>query len=47
MAAFAFVFLEWKGRALLLSIITVPVLAFYLSLQKAFVGSIASTGIKG
>ncbi len=30
-----------------LSVITVPVLAFYLILQRAFVSSIASTGVKG
>lgn len=51
MAAFAVVFLEWKGRALLPPIILatflVPVLAFYPSLQKAFTAGIASTGIRG
>ena len=27
--------------------ITMPVLAFYLLLQRAFIASIASTGVKG
>ena len=30
-----------------LSLITVPVLAFYLVLQRAVFASIASTGVKG
>jgi multiple sugar transport system permease protein len=30
-----------------LSLITIPVLIFYLVLQRAFISSIASTGIKG
>jgi len=30
-----------------LSMITVPVLVFYLFLQRAFIASIASTGVKG
>jgi len=30
-----------------LSIITIPVLVFYLFLPRAFIASIASTGIKG
>jgi multiple sugar transport system permease protein len=30
-----------------LTIITIPVLAFYLVLQRAFIASIASTGVKG
>jgi multiple sugar transport system permease protein len=30
-----------------LTLITIPVLAFYLALQRAFIASIASTGIKG
>lgn len=29
------------------SIITIPVLILYLSLQRAFITSIATTGIKG
>ena len=37
----------WGEIMAYLSIITVPVLAFYLSLQRAFIASIASTGIKG
>lgn len=38
---------EWGEVMAYLSIITVPVLAFYLSLQRAFIASVASTGIKG
>jgi multiple sugar transport system permease protein len=30
-----------------LSLITIPVLVFYLVLQRAFISSIASTGLKG
>jgi multiple sugar transport system permease protein len=37
----------WGEIMAYLSIITVPVLAFYLYLQKAFIASIASTGVKG
>lgn len=37
----------WGEVMAYLSIITVPVLAFYLVLQRAFISSIASTGIKG
>lgn len=37
----------WGEIMAYLTIITVPVLAFYLVLQKAFIASIASTGIKG
>ena len=37
----------WGEIMAYLSVITVPVLAFYLSLQRAFIASIASTGIKG
>lgn len=37
----------WGEIMAYLSIITVPVLAFYLSMQRAFIASIASTGIKG
>ena len=37
----------WGDVMAYLSIITVPVLAFYLLLQRAFISSIASTGIKG
>lgn len=37
----------WGEVMAYLSIITVPVLAFYLYLQKAFIASIASTGVKG
>ena len=38
---------EWGEVMAYLSIITIPVLAFYLSLQRAFIASVASTGIKG
>lgn len=37
----------WGEIMAYLTIITVPVLAFYLAMQKAFIASIASTGIKG
>lgn len=37
----------WGEVMAYLTIITVPVLAFYLSLQRAFIASVASTGIKG
>ena len=37
----------WGEVMAYLSRITVPVLAFYLYLQKAFIASIASTGVKG
>lgn len=37
----------WGDVMAYLSIITIPVLAFYLALQRAFISSIASTGIKG
>jgi multiple sugar transport system permease protein len=37
----------WGEVMAYLSMITVPVLAFYLFLQRAFISSIASTGIKG
>ena len=37
----------WGEIMAYLSMITVPVLAFYLVLQRAFIASIASTGIKG
>tara|TARA_A100001234_G_C12560134_1_gene357014 strand:+ start:35 stop:910 length:876 start_codon:yes stop_codon:yes gene_type:complete len=39
--------IAWGEIMAYLSFITIPVLAFYISLQKAFVTSIASTGIKG
>jgi len=39
--------IAWGEIMAYLSTITLPVLAFYLSLQRAFVESIASTGIKG
>ncbi len=38
---------EWGELMAYLSVITIPVLIFYLSLQRAFMESIASTGIKG
>jgi multiple sugar transport system permease protein len=37
----------WGEVMAYLSLITVPVLAFYLVLQRAFIASIASTGVKG
>ena len=37
----------WGEIMAYLTIITVPVLAFYLILQRAFIASIASTGVKG
>ncbi|MCY3878863.1 MAG: carbohydrate ABC transporter permease [Rhodobacteraceae bacterium] len=37
----------WGEIMAYLTIITVPVLAFYLMLQRAFIASIASTGVKG
>jgi multiple sugar transport system permease protein len=37
----------WGEVMAYLTLITVPVLAFYLILQKAFIASIASTGVKG
>ena len=38
---------QWGEIMAYLTLITVPVLIFYLSLQRAFIESIASTGIKG
>jgi multiple sugar transport system permease protein len=37
----------WGEVMAYLTIITLPVLAFYLVLQRAFIASIASTGVKG
>ncbi len=37
----------WGEVMAYLTIITIPVLAFYLVLQKAFIASVASTGVKG
>jgi multiple sugar transport system permease protein len=37
----------WGEIMAYLSLITAPVLAFYLVLQRAFISSIASTGVKG
>lgn len=37
----------WGELMAYLSVITVPVLTFYLVLQRAFISSIASTGVKG
>ncbi|MEO5806503.1 carbohydrate ABC transporter permease [Devosia sp.] len=39
--------IAWGEVMAYLSLITIPVLAFYLFLQRAFIASIASTGIKG
>ena len=37
----------WGPTLAYLSFITIPVLAFYLMLQRAFIASIAQTGVKG
>lgn len=37
----------WGEVMAYLTVITIPVLAFYLALQRAFIASIASTGVKG
>ena len=37
----------WGEVMAYLTVITVPVLAFYLSLQRVFIASVASTGVKG
>lgn len=37
----------WGEVMAYLSVITIPVLVFYLVLQRAFIASIASTGVKG
>jgi multiple sugar transport system permease protein len=39
--------IAWGEMMAYLTVITVPVLLFYLSLQRAFIASIASTGVKG
>ena len=39
--------IAWGEIMAYLSLITVPVLAFYLFLQRAFIASFASTGVKG
>jgi multiple sugar transport system permease protein len=39
--------IAWGEVMAYLTMITVPVLAFYLALQRAFIASIASTGVKG
>lgn len=39
--------IAWGEVMAYLTVITVPVLAFYLVLQRAFIASIASTGVKG
>lgn len=39
--------ITWGEIMAYLTIITIPVLAFYLILQRAFIASIASTGVKG
>jgi multiple sugar transport system permease protein len=39
--------IAWGEVMAYLSLITIPVLVFYLFLQRAFIASIASTGIKG
>ena len=37
----------WGEVMAYLTLITIPVLAFYLSLQRVFISSVASTGVKG
>jgi len=37
----------WGEVMAYLTVITIPVLAFYLSLQRVFIASVASTGVKG
>ena len=37
----------WGELMAYLTLISVPVLAFYLFMQRAFIASIASTGVKG
>lgn len=39
--------ITWGEIMAYLTIVTVPVLMFYLALQRAFIASIASTGVKG
>ncbi len=39
--------ITWGEIMAYLTIVTVPVLVFYLVLQRAFIASIASTGVKG
>ena len=39
--------IAWGEMMAYLTVITVPVLLFYLSLQRAVIASIASTGVKG
>lgn len=39
--------IAWAEIMAYLSIITVPIIIFYLAMQKTFIESIASTGIKG
>lgn len=39
--------IAWGEVMAYLSLITIPVLVFYLILQRAFIASIASTGVKG
>ena len=36
----------WGEVMAYLTVITVPVLAFYLALQRVFIASVASTGVK-
>ncbi len=38
---------KWGEIMAYLTVVTMPVLAFYLVLQRAFIASIASTGVKG
>ncbi len=38
---------QWGPMMAYATLITIPVLAVFLSFQKAFIGSIASSGVKG
>jgi len=40
-------FVDWSEIMAYLSVITLPIIIFYLLMQRAFIESIASTGIKG
>ena len=39
--------IAWGEVMAYLTLISVPVIAFYLVMQRAFISSIASTGVKG
>jgi len=40
-------FVDWSEIMAYLSVVTLPIIIFYLLMQRAFIESIASTGIKG